>query len=128
MLCRSRLLCAEPVASAHPHVLVAAKMAAVFTTGGRIVAPRHVWEFDEMYSAFVSDGLAAGDKLASSTAARLPGGGQPAEGGRHAIDGLGIADPAREPLLGRFGKDGAAHGKALDQRRRCGDAESGGKL
>jgi ABC-type uncharacterized transport system substrate-binding protein len=58
-------LCATTVAIAHPHVFVVATEQLVFDGEGRVVAIRHAWKFDDMYSAFVTEGLSAGDKLAT---------------------------------------------------------------
>jgi ABC-type uncharacterized transport system substrate-binding protein len=44
-------------ASAHPHVWVTAKEKILFGPGGKIVGFRHAWTFDEMYSAFATQGL-----------------------------------------------------------------------
>ncbi|MCI4677724.1 DUF1007 family protein [Rhodoblastus acidophilus] len=44
-------------ASAHPHVWVTAREQILFGPGGKIVGFRHVWTFDEMYSAFATQGL-----------------------------------------------------------------------
>ncbi len=44
-------------ALAHPHVWVAARAQILFAPDGRIVAIRHSWTFDEMYSAFATQGL-----------------------------------------------------------------------
>jgi len=52
-------------AAAHPHVFVVAKAELVFGPDGRIVAIRHAWTFDDMYSAFVTEGLTTGDALAT---------------------------------------------------------------
>lgn len=43
-------------ALAHPHVLVTGRSELVFKDG-QIEAVRHVWTFDEMFSAFASQGL-----------------------------------------------------------------------
>jgi ABC-type uncharacterized transport system substrate-binding protein len=43
-------------ASAHPHVLVTGKSELVFKDG-QIAAVRHIWTFDEMFSAFATQGL-----------------------------------------------------------------------
>jgi len=43
-------------AKAHPHVLVAVRSEVVFKDG-KIQGVRHAWEFDEMYSAFATQGL-----------------------------------------------------------------------
>jgi ABC-type uncharacterized transport system substrate-binding protein len=49
-------------ALAHPHVWVVAHAEILFAPDGKIVAIRHVWTFDEMYSAFATQGLGKGDK------------------------------------------------------------------
>ncbi len=53
------LLAAAPVASAraHPHVFVAVKTVVLFAPDGRITGLRHSWTFDDMYSAFATQGL-----------------------------------------------------------------------
>ena len=51
------LLCATGVAMAHPHVWVAARSQVVFGPDGKIIGLRQAWEFDEMYSAFATQGL-----------------------------------------------------------------------
>ncbi|HUI19430.1 MAG TPA: DUF1007 family protein [Methylocella sp.] len=43
-------------AAAHPHVWVTARAQVVFDAKGEIEAIRHAWTFDEMYSAFVTEG------------------------------------------------------------------------
>jgi ABC-type uncharacterized transport system substrate-binding protein len=43
-------------ALAHPHVLVTGKSELVFKDG-QIMAVRHIWTFDEMFSAFATQGL-----------------------------------------------------------------------
>jgi ABC-type uncharacterized transport system substrate-binding protein len=52
-----------PVAEAHPHVWVTARAQAVFNAKGEITAIRHTWTFDEMYSAFVTEGQGQDGKL-----------------------------------------------------------------
>lgn len=42
---------------AHPHVWIAAREEILFNAEGRIAAIRHIWTFDEMYSAFAIQGL-----------------------------------------------------------------------
>jgi ABC-type uncharacterized transport system substrate-binding protein len=49
-------LCPLP-ARAHPHVWVAARAQIMFAPDGKIAAIRHTWTFDEMYSAFATQGL-----------------------------------------------------------------------
>jgi ABC-type uncharacterized transport system substrate-binding protein len=44
-------------ALAHPHVWVTAKEQILFGPGGKIIGFRHSWTFDEMYSAFATQGL-----------------------------------------------------------------------
>lgn len=44
-------------AVAHPHVWVAARTSVLFDKDGRIIGLRNVWTFDEMYSAFATQGL-----------------------------------------------------------------------
>jgi ABC-type uncharacterized transport system substrate-binding protein len=44
------------VAAAHPHVWVSARAQVIFDTKGEIEAIRHAWTFDEMYSAYVTEG------------------------------------------------------------------------
>lgn len=44
-------------ALAHPHVWVTAKAELAFDGQGRITGVRHVWSFDEAYSAYVTQGL-----------------------------------------------------------------------
>ncbi|MDH7799290.1 MULTISPECIES: DUF1007 family protein [unclassified Beijerinckia] len=44
-------------ASAHPHVFVIVKSVVVFGQDGKIAAIRHSWTFDDMYSAFATQGL-----------------------------------------------------------------------
>ncbi len=44
-------------AMAHPHVWVAVRSEVVFGDDGKIIGVRHAWEFDEMYSAFATQGL-----------------------------------------------------------------------
>jgi len=43
-------------AAAHPHVWVSARAQVIFDAKGEIEAIRHAWTFDEMYSAFVTEG------------------------------------------------------------------------
>jgi ABC-type uncharacterized transport system substrate-binding protein len=42
---------------AHPHVWVTAQANAIFSPEGKITAIRHIWVFDDMYSAFVTQGI-----------------------------------------------------------------------
>jgi ABC-type uncharacterized transport system substrate-binding protein len=51
-------LAAKP-AAAHPHVYVDAKTELVFDAGGAMTGVRHIWQFDEAFSAFAVQGLDA---------------------------------------------------------------------
>lgn len=51
-------LAATP-ALAHPHVFVDARLEVQFDPDGRITALRHVWRFDDAFSAFATQGLDA---------------------------------------------------------------------
>lgn len=51
------LLALGGTAAAHPHVWVEAATEIVFGEGGRIVAVRHHWRFDEAFSAYAVQGL-----------------------------------------------------------------------
>src|SRR3954471_23591682 len=51
------LLVAAGSASAHPHVFVIMKSAVVYGPDGAITGVRHSWTFDDMYSAFATQGL-----------------------------------------------------------------------
>jgi ABC-type uncharacterized transport system substrate-binding protein len=46
-------------ARAHPHVFVDAKAEIVFDGRGEITAVRHIWQFDEAFTAFAIQGLDA---------------------------------------------------------------------
>ena len=48
---------AAPQAMAHPHVWVAARATVLFDKEGRVAGVRNSWTFDEMYSAFATQGL-----------------------------------------------------------------------
>jgi ABC-type uncharacterized transport system substrate-binding protein len=45
------------VAAAHPHVWITGQEQVIFGPKGEITAIRHAWIFDEMYSAFVTEGV-----------------------------------------------------------------------
>jgi ABC-type uncharacterized transport system substrate-binding protein len=49
-------------ACAHPHVWVTMKSEVLFSPDGKITAIRHAWSFDDMFSAFATQGLAAKEK------------------------------------------------------------------
>ncbi len=44
-------------ADAHPHVFVMAKSELIYAANGSVKAVRHTWTFDEMFSAFATQGL-----------------------------------------------------------------------
>ena len=44
-------------AAAHPHVWITGQEQVIFGPNGEITAIRHAWVFDEMYSAFVTEGV-----------------------------------------------------------------------
>jgi len=46
-----------PPAYAHPHVWVTARSEVIFDQAGLVTAIRNTWVFDEMYSAFATEGL-----------------------------------------------------------------------
>jgi ABC-type uncharacterized transport system substrate-binding protein len=50
-------------ASAHPHVWITAHEAVVFDAKGQVAAIRNSWVFDEMYSAFATQGLGKNGQL-----------------------------------------------------------------
>src|SRR5258708_38291263 len=51
------LAAATLAASAHPHVWVASQASVVYAPDGTVVGIRHSWAFDDMYSAFATQGL-----------------------------------------------------------------------
>jgi ABC-type uncharacterized transport system substrate-binding protein len=50
-------------ASAHPHVWITGHETVVFDAEGRIAAVQHAWVFDEMYSAFATQGVGKNGQL-----------------------------------------------------------------
>jgi ABC-type uncharacterized transport system substrate-binding protein len=52
------------VALAHPHVWVTVRSQVDFTPGGKVGSVVQDWTFDEMYSSFATQGLAAAGQLA----------------------------------------------------------------
>lgn len=50
------LLLATAGAAAHPHVWVTIKSELVYAGDGSVTGVRHIWTFDEMFSAFASQG------------------------------------------------------------------------
>jgi ABC-type uncharacterized transport system substrate-binding protein len=53
-------------AFAHPHVWVTAREDVIFDNEGRIAAIRDAWVFDDMYSAFATQGLGKDGQLATT--------------------------------------------------------------
>jgi ABC-type uncharacterized transport system substrate-binding protein len=60
------LLAANVAASAHPHVWVVVKSDVLFGADGKITGIRHAWTFDEMYSAFATQGFGTAGKPPTS--------------------------------------------------------------
>ncbi len=67
------LLAGVSVASAHPHVFVAAKAEVLYDGAGNVLGVNHVWTFDEAYSAFATVGFPKGadGKIEASKLAEL---------------------------------------------------------
>src|SRR6202051_2022629 len=51
------LLAATPRADAHPHVWVTMKSELLYAADGSVTGVRHAWTFDDMYSAFATQGI-----------------------------------------------------------------------
>lgn len=49
-------------ADAHPHVWVTMKSALIYAPDGAVTGVRHAWTFDEMFSAFATQGIEAKKK------------------------------------------------------------------
>jgi ABC-type uncharacterized transport system substrate-binding protein len=49
-------------ACAHPHVWVTMKSEVLYSPDGKVTAVRHAWSFDDMFSAFATQGLAGKEK------------------------------------------------------------------
>jgi ABC-type uncharacterized transport system substrate-binding protein len=56
------LLVAASVAEAHPHVWVTMRTALIYDADGNITGVRHAWAFDDMFSAFATQGLESKEK------------------------------------------------------------------
>jgi len=50
-------IAAAGAASAHPHVWVTVKSEVVYAPDGSVVGVQHAWTFDDMFSAFATQGL-----------------------------------------------------------------------
>jgi ABC-type uncharacterized transport system substrate-binding protein len=57
------LLLSAGAASAHPHVWITVRTQVVFTPDGKVGSLIHDWVFDEMYSAYETQGLAPAGQL-----------------------------------------------------------------
>ena len=53
----SALLSMAGPASAHPHVFVSARTEIIYGANAMVTALKHVWSFDEAYSAYITQGL-----------------------------------------------------------------------
>jgi ABC-type uncharacterized transport system substrate-binding protein len=53
-------------AAAHPHVWITGQEQVIFGPNGEIAAIRHAWVFDEMYSAFVTEGVGKKGQILSA--------------------------------------------------------------
>jgi len=60
------VLVSNVAACAHPHVWVVVKSEVLFSADGKITGIRHAWTFDEMYSAFATQGLGTDGKPPTS--------------------------------------------------------------
>jgi ABC-type uncharacterized transport system substrate-binding protein len=56
------LVVAAGAASAHPHVWVTMKSEVVYLPDGSVTGIRHAWTFDDMFSAFATQGIGAKKK------------------------------------------------------------------
>jgi ABC-type uncharacterized transport system substrate-binding protein len=56
------MLVAASAAQAHPHVWVTMRTALVYDADGNITGVRHAWAFDDMFSAFATQGLESKEK------------------------------------------------------------------
>lgn len=59
LLALTLLLGGTLAAAAHPHVFVDAREEILFDASGKMTAIRHVWQFDEAFTAFAVQGLDA---------------------------------------------------------------------
>ena len=50
------------LAQAHPHVWVTMKSEVLYSPDGKVTGVRHAWSFDDMFSAFATQGLDAKEK------------------------------------------------------------------
>jgi ABC-type uncharacterized transport system substrate-binding protein len=57
MLACLAVIASAQAAAAHPHVWVVVRSQVLFDASGKVAGIRHSWNFDDMYSAFVTSGL-----------------------------------------------------------------------
>ena len=50
------------LAQAHPHVWVIMKSEVIYAPNGTVTGVRHAWSFDDMFSAFATQGLDSKEK------------------------------------------------------------------
>jgi ABC-type uncharacterized transport system substrate-binding protein len=62
LLTAAVLTCAAVPALAHPHVWVTMKSEIVYDSGGAATGVRHAWTFDDMFSAFATQGIESKEK------------------------------------------------------------------
>ncbi|MCK9916169.1 DUF1007 family protein [Microbacteriaceae bacterium K1510] len=62
LLLLAAMLVAASAAQAHPHVWVTMRTALVYDADGNITGVRHAWAFDDMFSAFATQGLESKEK------------------------------------------------------------------
>ena len=62
VVCALAALALTGAASAHPHVWVTVKSELVYAPDGSFTGVRHAWTFDDMFSAFALQGIAAKKK------------------------------------------------------------------
>lgn len=60
------VLAGSEAAHAHPHVFVTARESVLFTPDGKVSGIRAAWTFDDMYSAFATQGLGSPDQILTS--------------------------------------------------------------
>jgi ABC-type uncharacterized transport system substrate-binding protein len=56
------LVLASAEASAHPHVWVTVSSELIYAPDGAVTGVRHAWSFDDMFSVFATQGIAAKKK------------------------------------------------------------------
>jgi len=59
-------------ASAHPHVWVTMRSELIYSVDGKVTGIRHAWTFDDMFSAFATQGIEAAKRGAFSREELMP--------------------------------------------------------